>query len=189
MEKLRRLLETCSPVSRDYPRHMKLSKTSLFYDHKYWSDSGQGSKPQNLVANKRSNGNWGNPAPFSESCCLHHGTVLACVANWERKRKNLGTRENMYPPNIDGWRFSKISRGTKSSHSCSCLCDFKWMINVYFLDAFELHVLKRLICLYCDYLQILLSSEATTSKSRFSTKMDLNREMLLVCSEADDNYR
>ena len=29
MEKLRRLLETYSPVSRDYPRHMKLSKTSF----------------------------------------------------------------------------------------------------------------------------------------------------------------
>ena len=39
---------------------------------------------------------------------------------------------------------------------------------------------------HCIYLQILLSSDATTNKSRFSTKTDLNREMLLVCSEADD---
>lgn len=36
------------------------------------------------------------------------------------------------------------------------------------------------------YLQMLLSSDATTNKSRFSTKMDLSRAMLLVCSEADD---
>ena len=116
MEKLRRLLETYSPVSRDYPRHMKLSKTS--FRHYFTTTSiGQGSKPQNLVANKRSNGNWGNAAPFSESRCLHHRIVLACVANWARERKNLGTRKNMYPPNIDGWCFSK--KRYKSSHSCS----------------------------------------------------------------------
>lgn len=34
-------------------------------------------------------------------------------------------------------------------------------------------------------LQIFLSSDATTSKSRSSTNMDLNKEMLLVCSDAE----
>ena len=36
---------------------------------------------------------------------------------------------------------------------------------------------------------MLLSSDATTNKSRFSTKMDLKRAMLLVCSEADDIWK
>ena len=50
-----------------------------------------------------------------------------------------------------------------------------------------LHVWRRISNTACRvYLQMLLSSDATTNKSRFSTKMDLNRAMLLVCSEADD---
>lgn len=53
-----------------------------------------------------------------------------------------------------------------------------------------LHVWRQIVKIACKvYLQMLLSSDATTNKSRFSTKMDLNRAMLLVCSDADDIWK